>query len=594
MKQTVQHALATNVIDPDTATYLAVEKAQPGNIYFVPKIHKPQRPPPARPICNTINSATANISKWVEDQLQPLVRKLPSYLKDDNHFLRKINEINNSEKWPAGTLLVTRDVKSLYANITYEHGIRACEHYMRVNNYDENKRTTILKFIKLVLTCNNLTLQGNHYIKQTGTAMGIKMAPTYANLFTGFLEEQLLEQTTLKPLVWLRFIDNIFFHWTFGPTKLQQFFDACNSFDPHIKFEQTISSSTIPFLDVQVILDNGKIKTDLYTKPTDTHQYLKWTSCHPCHTKGAIPYSLALKLRRICSENAFFEKRARELFNILLDRGYKRKHVKQSIEKARQTTRREALCTDTNTRNTERVPLVVTYNPALGCLNKIIKEYQPVLHASQRCKEVFKDPKLISFRKGRNLSELITSKRLPVDFNRHAQLLNNITILDPPASTCPVCSRSFQNNRNLKIHFTRAHKTTLPCPCHTDRRCASCKTYGKFGDTIESTNTGETFQIRQHITCRTANVIYVITCIKCIQQYVGETSNCIRTRANQHRSDITTANKNISTVRHFRACGLEHFQLTVDERIRIHDVETRRARESYWIERIKPAINGQT
>ena len=270
-----------------------------------------------------------------------------------------------------------------------------------------------------------------------------------------------------------------------------------------------------------MILDNGKIKTDLYTKPTDTHQYLNWTSCHLHHTKAAIPYSLALRLRRICSENAFFEKRAHKLFNILLDWGYKRKHIKQSIAKARQSTRREALCTDTNTRNTERVPLVVTYNPALGCLHKIIKEYQPVLHASQRCKEVFKDPTLISFCKGRNLSELITSKRLPVDCNRRAQLLNNITIPDPPASTCPVCSRSFQNNRNLKIHFTRAHKTTSPdfsnqpgfCPCHTDRRCASCKIYGKFGDTIESTNNGETFQICQHITCQTANVIYVIACV---------------------------------------------------------------------------------
>ena len=125
VKQAVQHALVTNVIDPDTANYLVVEKARPGNIYFVPKIHKPQRPPPARPICNTINSATANISKWVDDQLQPLVRKLPSYLKDDNHFLRKITEINNSETLPADTPLVTWDVKSLYTNITHENGMRA-------------------------------------------------------------------------------------------------------------------------------------------------------------------------------------------------------------------------------------------------------------------------------------------------------------------------------------------------------------------------------------------------------------------------------------------------------------------------------------
>ena len=107
----------------------------------------------------------------------------------------------------------------------------------------------------------------------------------------------------------------------------------------------------------------------------DTHQYLNWTSCHLCHTKAAIPYSLALRLCRISSENYFFEKRARELFNILLDRGYKPKHIKQSIAKARQTTRRDAPRIDSNTNNIDRVPLVVTYNPALGCLNKIIKDY---------------------------------------------------------------------------------------------------------------------------------------------------------------------------------------------------------------------------
>ena len=92
---------------------------------------------------------------------------------------------------------------------------------MRVNNYGEYKRTTVLEFMKLVFTCNNLTFQGNHYIQQTGTAMGTRMAPTYANLYMGLLEEQLLEQTTLKPLVWFRFIDDIFFLWTFSWTKLQ-------------------------------------------------------------------------------------------------------------------------------------------------------------------------------------------------------------------------------------------------------------------------------------------------------------------------------------------------------------------------------------
>ena len=39
--------------------------------------------------------------------------------------------------------------------------------------------------------------------------MGIEMAPSYANIFEGRLEKQLLQSVTPKPLSWLRFIDDI-------------------------------------------------------------------------------------------------------------------------------------------------------------------------------------------------------------------------------------------------------------------------------------------------------------------------------------------------------------------------------------------------
>ena len=192
VKVVVREALTKGVINDGTANFLVVANVRTANIYFLPKIHKPQRPPPARPICNTINSPTANISKWVDDQLQPLVKKLPSYLKDDNDFLRKLVEINNTETLPPETLLVSWDVKSLYTNIPHASGMGACEYYMRAHGFNEDKISIILRFVNLVLTCNNLTFQGNHFVQRTGTAMGTKMAPTYANLFMGHLEEQLL------------------------------------------------------------------------------------------------------------------------------------------------------------------------------------------------------------------------------------------------------------------------------------------------------------------------------------------------------------------------------------------------------------------
>ena len=56
---------------------------------------------------------------------------------------------------------------------------------------------------------------------------------------------------------------------------------------PTIKFKCDYSLTSIPFLDVNVSLHNGKIVTDLYTKPTDKHQYLLHSSSPPIHTKRA-------------------------------------------------------------------------------------------------------------------------------------------------------------------------------------------------------------------------------------------------------------------------------------------------------------------
>ena len=67
-----------------------------------------------------------------------------------------------------------------------------------------------------------------------------------------------------------------------------------------------------------VSLHNGTIQTDLYTKQTDKHQHLLSSSCHPQHTKTSIPFSLALRIRRICSTNPTFQLRINELKAYLL------------------------------------------------------------------------------------------------------------------------------------------------------------------------------------------------------------------------------------------------------------------------------------
>ena len=66
-----------------------------------------------------------NLFRWVDIQLQPLAKNLPSYLKDDNHFLQIVDKINKNHTLLRDALLVTWDVRSLYTNIPHKEGSEA-------------------------------------------------------------------------------------------------------------------------------------------------------------------------------------------------------------------------------------------------------------------------------------------------------------------------------------------------------------------------------------------------------------------------------------------------------------------------------------
>ena len=65
-------------------------------------------------------------------------------------------------------------------------------------------------FLKLVLNSINFEFNGDHYLQIGGTAMGTALAPNYANLFIDRFETRTSENWQLKPLLWLRFIYDIF------------------------------------------------------------------------------------------------------------------------------------------------------------------------------------------------------------------------------------------------------------------------------------------------------------------------------------------------------------------------------------------------
>ena len=114
--------------------------------------------------------------------------------------------------------------------------------------------------------------------------MGTKFASTYACIFMDDVESKFLKTQSLQPLIWLRYIDNVFFIWTHAEEKLQLLLTDLNNYNPHIKFTYESNKEHILFLVLKVSLCDGKLTTDLHVRSFDRHQSLHCPSVHPNHT----------------------------------------------------------------------------------------------------------------------------------------------------------------------------------------------------------------------------------------------------------------------------------------------------------------------
>ena len=74
----------------DTLNHFLVKDPKFARLYLLPKIHKRLYDVPGRPVISNCGFYTENISSFLDFHLQPLAQKVKSYIKDTNHFLRKI------------------------------------------------------------------------------------------------------------------------------------------------------------------------------------------------------------------------------------------------------------------------------------------------------------------------------------------------------------------------------------------------------------------------------------------------------------------------------------------------------------------------
>ena len=146
---------------------------------------------------------------------------------------------------------------------------------------------------------------------------------------------------------------------------------------------------------------------------TDFHQYLLPTSSHPPHCSKTIPYSLALCIRCICSDDEAFEKRMKDLSEHLNKRGSQKQVIDQAIEKVRHMERQNLLSYKPKpTANKAVLPFVMTYHPELPKVRGIVDKHWSIIESSDHLSTVFPQKPIMAFRRPKSLRDHLVRARL--------------------------------------------------------------------------------------------------------------------------------------------------------------------------------------
>ena len=568
----------------DERDYITNFESKTSNIYGLPKVHKshtimntvqensticvwtprpedlPFRPIIAGPVC-----PTHRLSNVLDIVLKPMLTHIPSYLQDTIDFLKKLpsNVDTNS-------VLVTYDVINLYGSIPHSLGQEAITYWLNKHPNAINTRFShdfILKSVKLILENNVFTFGPKYYVQTKGTAMGTKVGPTYATLVMGYLENKLYTQILedKRPALtakiqqnWKRFLDDCFIIWQEDDGDINYLTRTLNQLHPDIRFTVTLSKQSIPFLDVMVIKNGTTITTDVYSKPTDTKNYLLFSSCHPRHVKTGVPKTLATRLVTIINDESTLNKRLEELKKDLLGRGYPEQIITHGITLARSKNRdtllqrHESNATKPKDQK-ESLPLVTTYNPKQFNLYNLVNNTINTLSNDERLRSLVPKLKLInSRRQGPNLKSLLTKAK-------------------------------FSENSSMMANNYSVNKCSDP-------KCGTCEVLLE-GSSYKLKESGHTLTVNDDLTCKAQYVIYVIKCQGCHSDYIGSTKN-LRHRVALHKSQIKCDyNRNCPVSGHLADCGRGKFKIFPFLKISSANDTYMRETEFKLIRNYKPLLN---
>lgn len=251
--------LKKSSLKQDLCKQLRPSGSRSPRLYGLPKIHKGV---PLRPIVSNIGAPTYQLAKHLTGFLNKLTGNSTHHVKNSIHFTQILE---NLQVQP-GDLMVSFYVVSLFTKVPVEDSLSLLSHHFADD---------ILALFKLLLTSTYFCFDGQYFEQTDGVAMGSPLSPVTANFFMEDFEEKALNQATLKPTCWYRYVDDTFVIWPHGKDNLTEFLEHLNGLHKNIQFTMEIEDGRLPFLDIDIY---RKTDSSLGQSLPQTHPYQSLTT----------------------------------------------------------------------------------------------------------------------------------------------------------------------------------------------------------------------------------------------------------------------------------------------------------------------------
>ncbi|XP_065362086.1 uncharacterized protein LOC135955655 [Calliphora vicina] len=275
---------------------MTTQAAAAPELYGLPKIHKDGIP--LRPISASMKVPCYSLSKYIGTILRNIVS--PKYnIQNSVELKRKLESVSLEND----DIMVSFDVVSLFTNIPIHLAIRnILDKWKTLKEHTAIPRQTFLKILQFCLTDNNyLTFDNKFYHQTYGMPMGNPLSPTIANIVLDTLLDDVIDELRANDMeikFITKYVDDLFA--IIRKSDEEKILKTMNVYHNKIQFTiEREKNMSIPYLDINIIKDNGRIRTNWYTKPTSSGRMVNFNSTQPLKMKISTATNLIRKVLQI-------------------------------------------------------------------------------------------------------------------------------------------------------------------------------------------------------------------------------------------------------------------------------------------------------